>query len=449
MSEKSCCPPTCCAEPKPAEAALKAKSSSSLPVAILGAGPVGLAAAAECAQRNLPFVVLEQGPAVAHSVQEWGHVQLFSPWRYNLERQARALLESSGWIAPDEEALPTGAELVELYLKPLAAHPAIAPGLRLNARVQSVGRKNIDKLRTAGREEQPFQISLADGTQLEARAVIDATGSWSSPNPLGSSGYSVPGEHEHKDRITYGIPDVLNRQRSRYAGKTNVVVGAGHSAITVVLDLVELQQSEPNTKILWVMRRDNLASIFGGEGADALPARGALGTGARQAIETGAVQPVTPFLLSQIVANGDQLQLQGTLKGEAHSLQADQIIACTGFRPNLQPLKEVRLQLDPILEAAEKLGPLIDPNEHSCGTVPPHGYQELSHPEADFYIVGMKSYGRAPTFLMATGYEQVRSIVAALDGDWEAARKVELDLPATGVCRLDFASTAAASSCCA
>ena len=97
-------------------------------------------------------------------------------------------------------------------------------------------------------------------------------------------------------------------------------------------------------------------------------------------------------------------------------------------------IREIRADLDSSLESVFDLAELIDPNIHSCGTVRPHGEKELRHPEKDFYIVGSKSYGRAPTFLMATGYEQVRSIVAYLDGDIEAAEKVELDLPQTGVC---------------
>ena len=97
-------------------------------------------------------------------------------------------------------------------------------------------------------------------------------------------------------------------------------------------------------------------------------------------------------------------------------------------------LSELRLDLDPIVESPRALAPLIDPNVHSCGTVPPHGAEELRQPEPGFYIVGMKSYGRAPTFLMLTGYEQVRSVVAELTGDLVAARRVELTLPATGVC---------------
>ena len=110
------------------------------------------------------------------------------------------------------------------------------------------------------------------------------------------------------------------------------------------------------------------------------------------------------------------------------------MVVCTGFRPGLEMLKEVRLSIDPWLECTTALGPLIDPNEHSCGTVRPHGARELAQPEPGFYLAGMKSYGRAPTFLMITGYEQVRSIMAEIAGDHEAARHVQLVLPETGVC---------------
>jgi hypothetical protein len=58
----------------------------------------------------------------------------------------------------------------------------------------------------------------------------------------------------------------------------------------------------------------------------------------------------------------------------------------------------------------------------------------LSHPEPGFFTVGIKSYGRAPTFLLVTGYEQARSVAAALAGDLAAADDVRLVLPETGVC---------------
>jgi hypothetical protein len=128
------------------------------------------------------------------------------------------------------------------------------------------------------------------------------------------------------------------------------------------------------------------------------------------------------------------------------------VIGATGFRPDLSLLGELRLDLDDRVEAARALAPLIDPNVHSCGSVPPHGVDELTHPDDGVYVVGMKSYGRAPTFLLRTGYEQVRSIAAALAGDWEAARRVELVLPETGVCNGppsgEPATGAAASACC-
>lgn len=404
-----------------------------LPVAVIGSGPVGLAAAAHLAERRLPFLLLEQGPTVGHAIGQWAHVRVFSPWRFNIDRAARRLLDQQGWQAPDEDALPTGGEIVDRYLKPLAEHPAIAPHLRLSSRVTAVGRRDMDKVRTAGRVERPFEIRLADGERIAARAVIDASGTWFSPNPMGADGHLARGEAEAADRIAYGIPDVLGRQRGRYAGKRVLVVGAGHSAINAMLDLVSLRREEPGTQTEWAMRRDNLASVFGGE-ADALPARGALGASARAVVEKGDADILTPFRIHAIDRTGPALRVRGELGGREHATEADEIIVAAGFRPDLSALREVRIRLDPWLEAVEPLAPLIDPNGHSCGTVRPHGHAELSHPETDFYIVGMKSYGRAPTFLMATGYEQVRSTVAALAGDMEAAARVQLELPESGVC---------------
>jgi hypothetical protein len=127
-------------------------------------------------------------------------------------------------------------------------------------------------------------------------------------------------------------------------------------------------------------------------------------------------------------------------------VSADELIVATGFRPDLDFVRELRIQLDPALECPVALAPLIDPNEHSCGTVRPHGARELAQHEPGFYFAGMKSYGRAPTFLMITGYEQVRSIAADIAGDREAAARVELVLPETGVCNRSVGP--AAGDCC-
>jgi hypothetical protein len=129
-------------------------------------------------------------------------------------------------------------------------------------------------------------------------------------------------------------------------------------------------------------------------------------------------------------------------------VKADRAIVATGFRPDLGMLAELRVELEPAVEAPPALAPLIDPNFHSCGSVPPHGVLELTQPEAGLYIVGSKSYGRAPTFLMATGYEQVRSVVAELAGDHVAAREVYLVLPETGVCSTTALTGGSSASCC-
>jgi glycine/D-amino acid oxidase-like deaminating enzyme len=407
---------------------------ATLPVAIVGAGPVGLAAAAELVGRGIMPLVLDAGAAPGASVAAWGHVRMFSPWRYNIPAAGRALLDAAGWRAPDLDHYPTGHELVRDMIVPLATHPAIAPHLRTGARVIGITRRDHDVMRDGAREAAPFVLQVAvDGgvEELAARAVIDASGTWASPNPAGAHGLKVPGEQAAEARMAYGIPDVLGAERATYAGTTTLVVGSGHSAMNVVLDLDRLAQEAPGTRILWALRRAPDAVNFGGGAADALAERGALGAAAQRLAEAGRAELLAPFRIVRIAHGADGLAVTA---GDGRTVHADRIIVAAGFRPDLSFLRELRVALAPGIEAPPALAPLIDPNVHSCGTVRPHGEAELRHPEAGFYIAGMKSYGRAPTFLLATGYEQVRSIVAHLAGDEAAARAVRLDLPETGVC---------------
>jgi thioredoxin reductase len=422
------------------------------PVAIIGGGPVGLAAAAHLAERGLPFLVLEAGPEAGHSVLSWGHVQLFSPWRYSLDKAALRLLEPAGWQAPDPEAYPTGQALVERYLAPLATHPAIAPHLRLGRKVVGITREGVDKLSNAGREEAPFllHVERADGGEelVRAGAVIDASGTYGTPNPLGAGGLPAIGERAAAASLFYGIPDALGAHRERYAGRRVLVAGSGHSAFNALLDLAALADVAPGTAITWLVRRgdERMGQAYGGGANDALPARGELGLRLRALVDRGVVRLVTGWRTNRVERTPAGL----VVHAGARSLgPVDEIIVATGLRPDLAPLSELRLGLDPAVEAPTALAPLIDPNLHSCGTVRPHGVDELSHPEPGFFIIGMKSYGRAPTFLLLTGYEQARSVTAALAGDWEAARRVELELPETGVCSGPVAAGGGvASSCC-
>jgi len=421
-----------------------------LPVAVIGAGPVGLAAAAHLAVKGEKFVLLEAGTSVGADVRAWGHVQVFSPWQFNVDPAARGLLASSGWVEPEGDVLPTGAEIVAQYLEPLAKCPEIEPHVRLGTRVVAVARSGYDKMKSAGRDQAPFELHVrtaAGDERLLARAVIDASGTYGGPNPLGGGGLAAIGEDAGRDRIFYGIPDVLGAARARYASRSVAVVGSGHSAFNALLDLAQLAASEPGTTITWVVRRAEIGTAYGGGGADALPARGGLGERLRTLVESGRIRLVTGFRTSRLRRCGAAVTLVAADAREAGPF--DEIVAVTGFRPDWAMLAELRLDLDPAVESPRALAPLIDPNVHSCGTVPPHGAEELRHPEPGLFVVGMKSYGRAPTFLMLTGYEQVRSVVAELTGDLAAARRVELTLPATGVCSATPSAAEDTTGCCA
>ncbi|MBM7789037.1 FAD-dependent oxidoreductase [Tenggerimyces flavus] len=400
------------------------------PVIVIGAGPIGLAAAAQLAERGLDFLVLEAGSSVAAAIEDWRHVRLFSPWRYDLDPAAQRLLERAGWQQPELDDLPTGGELIDAYLAPLAKTPELTDRIRYEAEVVAVTREGYDRVRTQGRENAPFLVRLQDGQELRGSAVLDASGTWRKPNVLGGSG--IPARGEQTTPIHRALPDVLGADRETFAHQRTAVVGAGHSAATTVIELGALADQEEGTRIAWVVRGTSQERSYGGGAGDELPARGALGAKLRQLVQSGRVELVSGFRTEAIE--------NGALVDGDRRVDADVIVNSTGFRPDHDLVAELRLDLDPILGSTRALAPLIDPNVHSCGTVPPHGVDELAHPEQGYYAIGAKAYGRAPTFLLATGYEQARSVVAALAGDWEAARSVELNLPQTGVCSSNLAA---------
>ncbi|MDA9468852.1 NAD(P)-binding domain-containing protein [Bradyrhizobium sp. CCBAU 53415] len=420
-------------------------------VAIIGAGPVGLAAAAHVLERGMSPVVLEAGPEAAHAVRQWQHVQLFSSWEYNVDKSAARLLAPTGWNSPDPQSYPTGGELIERYLAPLAMRTKLREAIRTSSRVTAISRTGFDKAKTRGREQAPFELRYQNGKGpevLRADAVVDVSGTWFSPNPAGSNGLPAIGERERTDRIAYGMPDVRGTDRGRYAGKAVAVLGAGHSALGTLIDLARLAEEVPGTKPVWLLRGGDPAKAFGGGSNDKLAARGELGSSFAALVAAGKIGVETGFGVTHLSDFEGRLRISAGACCGARSVVADELVVSTGFRPDLSFLSELRLRLDPAIEAPVALAPLIDPNEHSCGTVRPHGARELAHDEPGFYLAGMKSYGRAPTFLMTTGYEQVRSIVADIAGDKEAAARVELVLPETGVCTRGGVESAGAAGCC-
>lgn len=424
------------------------------PVAVIGAGPIGLSAAAHLIDRGLSFTLFEAGDSIAANLETYRHVRLFSPWRHNADPVARSLLARHGHPVPDDDHLPTAGELIDHHLRPLARLPELAPHLHLGARVLAISRAGFDKVKTAGRDASPFllQVQTAQGVQsVMASAVIDASGTWGQPNPIGLHGLPAEGEQAARDHIQHGMPDVLGRDRSRYAGRRVLVIGAGHSAAGSLLALATLADEAPGTRVVWAVRGTRLQHLFGGGANDGLPARGALGQQLRRLVEQGRLALRLGFGVRAIERGDQGLRVLPAQAGMAPIDGIDEIIAATGSRPDLALGRELRLRWDPWLESTDALAPLIDPNVHSCGTVRPHGHRELAHPEPGFYAIGAKSYGRAPNFLLTTGHEQARSVVAALAGDLQAADDVRLVLPETGVCAADLAGDghpARGAACC-
>lgn len=417
---------------------------TTLPVAIIGAGPIGLAAAANLVERGIDFVVFEAGDTVAASVRAWGHTRLFSPWKHLVDPASLRLLEATGWKLPDPERAPSGTEFVEKYVAPLAQLDQIASRVRTGVTVTGVSRDGMDRTRTRARSATPFalRVRTSDGgggggeEDVLARAVIDASGTYRTPNSLASSGLELLGLSDIADRVTLALPDVLGRDRTLFAGRHVTVVGAGHSAANTLLALVKLAREEAGTTVTWLIRNASAVRVSASPD-DGLIGRAHLGSRVDRAVERGDIALVDGFEIIRARRSDRGVELVGHRHGEVVTHATDIVVNATGFRPDLSILREIRIELDEIVEAPKRLAPLIDPNVHSCGTVEPHGFRELTHPENGFFIVGMKSYGRAPTFLLATGYEQVRSVAAWLAGDMTSAEMVELVLPATGVCSTD------------
>ena len=395
---------------------------SGSPLIIVGAGPVGLAAAAWAAERGMPFRVLELGPTAGTNVRDWGHVRLFTPWRYLIDGAALRRLGKEGWAAPRLDDYPTGAAFADLWLEPLAA--SFGSALEMGAEVLAIERPDGDGTR--------FRLTVrrhGGEDNVVAGAVLDASGTWQTPNALGDAG---PAIGEDTAPVRYGVPDVFGRDRATYEGRRVLVVGAGHSAANVLLDLARLADETPGIEISWAVRGGTPSRLFGGGDADQLPARGALGEAVRDLVSSGRV---TLHMGLRVVAVRNTEDAAIVLAGDGREIGPfDAIVAATGQRSDLSTTRSLMLDLDPDIGAPRQLAPMIDPRIHSCGTVPPHGHAVLGHPERGYYAVGAKSYGTAPTFLMATGYEQVRSIAAALAGDWSAADDMRLVLPETGVC---------------
>ena len=318
-------------------------------------------------ERDLRPIVLEAGASVGHSVRQWGHVQLFSPWEYNIDRAAARLLAPTGWNSPEPDQYPTGAELFERYLEPLATKTVLAPHIHTSSRVTDISRVGFDKLKTRGREAAPFEIRYQNGQgpkvstgRRRHRRIrhLAFAESGRRQRPL------AIGEMQAAGKIAYGMPDVLGKDRGRYAGKTVAVLGAGHSAIGTLTDLARLAEQAPGTKPIWLLRGNDPAKAFGGGANDKLAARGELGAAFAALVAADRIRLESEFRVSHLTIDGPRLVVGAGGACCGRHVVVDELIVATGFRPDLDFVRELRIRLDPAIECPAGAG-AVDRSERT------------------------------------------------------------------------------------
>lgn len=404
---------------------MSAVADSSGQVAILGAGPIGLDAALAFLDGGWSVTVYEAAASVAANVAAWNHIRLFTPWSMNISARMRARLDAAGVSQPGPaEYCPTGAEFAEQLLNPLAELPELAAVIRRGTRVLAVAREGLlkhEEIGTTQRGSQPFRLLVSgpDGDERVEHAdlLLDCTGSYDRANVLGDGGIPAPGELQVADRITRRIPDV-DREADQWAGRRVLLVGAGKSAQTVARDLAQLVTEQPGTSVVWAVRAAD--PDWGEVPRDPLPQRQEL-VEVAQRLRSGAVpgvQVCTGVVVDALrAAEPGVVVALRSVAGDMAEIVVDRIIALTGFLGDTSLYRQLQVHecyatAAPMNLSAALLGAAGD-GPADCLAQASHGVDALRVPEPNFFVLGMKSYGRNSTFLLRVGYEQVDEVAGA------------------------------------
>lgn len=387
-------------------------------LAIVGAGPIGLEAAAAGAAGGLRVVVLERGAPAQH-VADWGHVRLFTPFGMNAGPAGLALIASEGGDLPEPDQVLTGRQFRERYLLPLAHCVARRATLLEGHRVLSISRGHLLKgefLGRPARRESPFRLLCegpTDEVEMAAERVFDCGGTYGRPNWAGPGGTPASGERSLRDSIEYGLPDVLGRDRSRYEGVRTLVVGGGHSAATTVLSLAQLAKERAGTRFTWATLREDpppVAVISD----DSLPERRSLVDAANSlaAVPPGGCEWLGGAQLVHLSSRDDGYDVRLAMGTGERAERFERIVANVGYEPDDELYRQLQvhecyasrgpMKLSAALLASASEGPV------DCLELGGFGPEVLENPEPGFFILGGKSYGKNPGFLMQTGYEQAR-----------------------------------------
>ena len=405
-------------------------------VAILGAGPIGLDAALAFLDNGWSATVYESAASVAANVTAWSHIRLFTPWSMNVSARMTRHLHAAGLAPPGPaDYCPTGSEFADQLLAPLAELPELAAIIRRRTRVIAVARQGLlkhEKIGTPQRGSYPFRLlvtgpqGVADDVERVEHAdlLLDCTGSYGQANFLGDGGIPAPGELRVADWITRRIPDV-DREADDWANRRILLVGAGKSAQTAARDLAELAATRPGTHVVWAVRTAD--PDWGEVPGDPLAQRQELVEVARR-LHSGSVASVQVRTGVVVDALRHERQHEGPLDsgvavtlrsttGDVEEVVVDRIIALTGFLGDTSLYRQLQVHecyatAAPMNLSAALLGAAGD-GPVDCLAQASHGLEALRVPEPNFFVLGMKSYGRNSTFLLRIGYEQVEDVASA------------------------------------
>ncbi len=408
-------------------------------LAVIGAGPIGLEAAAAALDAGFDVHVFEQGEVGSHPIA-WGHVRMFTPWRMNLGPASQRHLAAAGWTAPESEPCPTGAEFAERFLGPLGALPELKGRVHTHAQVVHASRRGIlkgDLIGDPRRRDHPFRLLVRDPggreSYIHAFALIDASGVYAHPNWAGDGGIPARGELYLAPQLSYHVDDVLGLRRERYAGRRTLVVGGGTSAATSVAALATLADQAPGTGAVWATR-DSAPELMAEIPGDPLAERRALYARARE-LARGA-HPAVTHAGGAVVEGFEfnsathryRVTLRATRDGgtvdQPRIEEVDEVLVNTGLGPDNSIYRELQVHECYASRGPMKLSAaLLGASAADCLGVPAFGADVLANPEPGFFILGHKSYGRNPNFLLETGYRQVADVIAALAQELQAAAR--------------------------
>ncbi len=394
-------------------------------IAIIGAGPVGIEAALYAKSAGYQVRILEKGE-VAHNVQQWKHVTFFSPFGMNHSQLGEKLLTQQGIPLPGDEEYLSGRAYLERYLLPLANSQFLKPHIITGCEALAVSRRGILKNEHIGdgqRAHFPFRILTRDrqGREkiYESDYLIDASGSYGNPNWLGDGGIPAPGELANRERIQYGLEDIAGSAKSRYAGKTTLLVGDGHSAATSIVALAQLMEENPHTRATWITRGEGETPLLPIPG-DPLKERERIVREANRLTAHPNVRRIKNAAVNALEYDerSEKFRVEADTPEGALLLEVDHIIANVGYSPDNDIYRELQVHECYASRAPMKLAAaLLGQSSADCLTRPAPDAQVLRNPEPDFYIIGMKSYGKNSNFLLKTGFEQIRDVFRLISGD--------------------------------